>query len=110
MGWVRFGSLRRVTPISRSFGFERGSPVDRYPIDAFLGDHAAGPGAVRGRVLEIGEDRYATRFAVPNGLDHVDILDPSPDDPRATVIVDLTDASQIPSMVTTASSAPRRCF
>ena len=29
IGWVRFGSLRRLTPISRTFGFDRGLPIDR---------------------------------------------------------------------------------
>jgi hypothetical protein len=27
---VRFGLLRRLTPISRSFGMDRGEPIDRY--------------------------------------------------------------------------------
>ena len=28
-GAVRFGSLRRLTPISTTFGFDRGLPIDR---------------------------------------------------------------------------------
>lgn len=37
MGRVSFGSLRRVTPISRTqFGFDRGQPVDRYFVENFL--------------------------------------------------------------------------
>jgi len=26
---ISFGDLRRVTPVSREFGFDRGAPVDR---------------------------------------------------------------------------------
>jgi SAM-dependent methyltransferase len=97
VGWVRFGSLRRLSPIGANFGFDRGSPVDRYYIDRFLTKHGGSAGVVTGRVLEIGEDRYATRFADPHGLERVDVLDPSPNNPRATVIADLTAAPHIPS-------------
>src|SRR5262249_39627422 len=49
-GWVRFGSLRRAAPISRSFGNDRGLPVDRFYIERFLATHAE---CIRGRVLEV---------------------------------------------------------
>src|SRR5690606_11879416 len=58
-GWVRFGSLRRVTPVSERFGYDRGQPVDRYYIENFLEHHRAD---VRGRVLEIGDASYTRRF------------------------------------------------
>ena len=29
---VRFGDLRRLVPFSREFGFDRGTPVDRFYI------------------------------------------------------------------------------
>ena len=41
VGALDFGHLRRVSPISTNFGFERGRPVDRYFIESFLADHAA---------------------------------------------------------------------
>jgi SAM-dependent methyltransferase len=99
VGRVRFGGLRRLTPISRNFGFDRGNPVDRHYIEAFLAAHASsdGNGLVRGRVLEIGEDRYASRFADRGRIEQVDVLDPSPENPDANLIADLTDAPQIPS-------------
>src|SRR5262249_15235576 len=34
-GTVRFGDLGRTQPISRRFGFDRGTPVDRYYIERF---------------------------------------------------------------------------
>jgi SAM-dependent methyltransferase len=99
VGRVRFGSLRRLTPISSNFGFDRGSPVDRHYIETFLVAHASTDrnGLVRGRVLEIGEDRYASRFADREHIEQLDLLDPSPENPAANVIADLTDAPQIPS-------------
>jgi len=54
-----FGDLRRVTPLSREFGFDRGAPVDRRYIEGFLTRHAAD---VRGRVLEVKDAAYTRRF------------------------------------------------
>src|SRR5512134_1109854 len=91
---VRFGLLRRVTPISRSFGMDRGGPIDRYYIDAFLERHRAD---IRGRVLEAGGfTNYTRRF----GADRVtcgDILYPKPGFPDGTLVGDLTTGEGIPS-------------
>lgn len=98
---VRFGSLRRLTPISRSWGAERGQPIDRYYIDGFLQRHAQSnhgrPGAIRGRVLEIGDARYVERFGESEAMEQVDILDPDPANPVATIRADLADASDVPA-------------
>src|SRR4051795_13191549 len=59
VGGVRLGSLKRTRPISRNYGWERGTPVDRFYIDAFLAKHAPD---VRGRVLEIGDDDYTRGY------------------------------------------------
>lgn len=56
---VDFGDLRRTRPISAHWGYDRGTPIDRYYIEAFLAEHAAD---VRGTVLEFGDDSYARRF------------------------------------------------
>ena len=48
-----------LEPVSRSFGFDRGTPVDRRYIEQFLARHAA---AIRGDVLEVGDDGYTRRF------------------------------------------------
>jgi SAM-dependent methyltransferase len=92
VGMVRFGSLRRLTPISRKFGFDRGSCVDRYYIEVFLARHASD---IRGHVLEIADDNYTRRF----GGSHVtrcDVLHVV-GNPRATIVADLTRADHIPS-------------
>jgi SAM-dependent methyltransferase len=44
---------------------------------------------IRGRVLEVGENRYASRFGSAIALESVDILDVGRANDRATVILDL---------------------
>ena len=36
VGWVRFGDLRRLKPISADYGNRRGLEIDRYYIEKFL--------------------------------------------------------------------------
>ncbi len=57
---VDFDDPRRIAPVSRSFGLERGTPIDRYYIEHFLDRNHA---QLSGHVLEIGDARYASRFA-----------------------------------------------
>jgi len=93
VGLVRFGSLRRLTPISREYGFDRGRPIDRHYIEAFLARHATD---VAGHVLEIKDDGYTRRF----GGDRVirsDVLCLEADDPHATIVGDLVSAEHIAS-------------
>lgn len=92
-GWVRFGDLRRVEPISRNFGFNRGAPVDRYYIEAFLSRHAMD---LHGRTLEAGDDSYTRRLG-GDRVEHRDILHPPPGAPGATIVADLENADSIPS-------------
>jgi glycosyltransferase involved in cell wall biosynthesis len=93
VGLVSFGNLRRLTPISRVFGFDRGTPVDRHYIENFLAGHAAD---IRGRVLEVGDDAYTRRFGGER-VTHRDVLHVSADNPQATIIADLASADHIPS-------------
>ncbi|MCA9972257.1 MAG: methyltransferase domain-containing protein [Anaerolineales bacterium] len=92
-GQVDFGDLRRVTPISRAFGFERGQPVDRYYIEQFLARHAAD---IHGRVLEIGDDHYTREFGGTR-VCRADVLDLPRDDARPTIVADLTAADHVPT-------------
>ena len=55
--WVRrlhrpawLGTLRRTTPLSASWGYDRGTPVERYYIENFLDEHRQD---ICGRMLEI---------------------------------------------------------
>ncbi len=92
LGRVRFGDLRRVTPISRDFGFDRGLPVDRCYIETFLGRHAS---EIAGRVLEVGDDSYTRKFG-GDRVRHADVLHVRAGYPGATFTGDLTDASVLP--------------
>lgn len=90
---VHFGSLRRVTPISRSWGFDRGLPVDRYYIEGFLARFSRD---IRGRVLEVGDNSYTKRFG-GSLVTHSDVLHVKEGNPNATIIADLTRADHIES-------------
>jgi SAM-dependent methyltransferase len=89
VGHVRFGDLRRTEPISRVFGFDRGQPIDRHYIDAFLGRHA---NDVRGRVLEIAEPTYTRRFG-GDRVERVDVLHVEPGGDETTIVDDLREGA-----------------
>jgi SAM-dependent methyltransferase len=79
--------------VSRQFGWDRGGlPVDRYYIERFLQQHA---GDIRGRVLEARDDAYTRRFGGAS-VTQADVLHPTRDNPRATIVADLTHAEAIP--------------
>jgi len=84
--------LKRTEPVSRKFGFDRGTPIDRYYIEAFLKTHAAD---IRGRVLEVGDATYACRFGT--SVRAIDVLHLTPGTPGATIVADLASADAIPS-------------
>jgi SAM-dependent methyltransferase len=87
-----FARPRRVERVSRCWGYDRGSPVDRRYIESFLARHAAD---VRGRVLEIGDATYTRRFGAGR-VEEVDVLDVSADNPAATIVADLARADHLP--------------
>ncbi len=86
-----FGLRSRVGPVSEHWGYDRGTPIDRWYIDRFLSAHAQD---IRGRVLEVKDDAYTIRFGA--GVDRVDVLDVDRDNERATVVADLADAREVP--------------
>jgi glycosyltransferase involved in cell wall biosynthesis/SAM-dependent methyltransferase len=85
LGRVRFGDFARTSPVSPNFGFDRGTPVDRYYIEAFLATYSRD---IRGRVLEVGDASYCRRFGT--GIVRQDVLHVSADNPEATIVGDLT--------------------
>ncbi len=93
VGWVRFGDLRRLKPVSSDYGNSRGLEIDRYYIEKFLAQHAED---IQGRVLEIKHNSYTKTY----GQDRVtisDVLHPVEGNPDATIIADLTKADHLPS-------------
>ena len=93
VGHVQFGGLRRLTPISRQFGYDRGRPIDRYYIETFLSRRSYD---IRARVLEIGDDSYTRQFGSLR-VTHSDVLHVSRDNPNATIVGDLASADHIES-------------
>lgn len=57
--WPRWGNLRRTRPFSESFGFDRGTPLDRYYLHRFLERERA---VITGRVLEIQSPGHTRQF------------------------------------------------
>ena len=80
-----------VQPLGRMYGYDRGSPVDRRYIDAFMDAHRAD---IHGHVMDIGDDVSARRFG--HSLTHVDVLNPDPDAPGTTLVGDLETGAGVP--------------
>jgi SAM-dependent methyltransferase len=84
-------AIRRGTePISDDWGFDRGTPVDRYYIERFLAQHRRD---IRGRVLEIKDSTYANRYGT--GVERCDVMDIDPANPNVTFLADLSAADQV---------------
>jgi hypothetical protein len=98
--WLKRGTAREAglpvlppAPVSRTFGFERGKPVDRWYIERFLAEHAAD---VRGRVLEVAESTY-TGWYGGEDVTRSDVLYAADGNPEATLVGDLTTGAGIPA-------------
>src|SRR5690349_10008010 len=79
-------------PLSDSWGFERGTPVDRHFIEAFLARHDAD---IRGRVLEIKSSAYTERFG--RAVTARDVLDIDATNTSATLVADLASTEALPN-------------
>jgi SAM-dependent methyltransferase len=86
-----WGDLRRLQPVSRDFGYDRGLPIDRYYIERFLEKHRRD---IAGRTLEIGDDEYTRRYG-GDRTTRRDVLHVHSGNPAATIVGDLADAPQI---------------
>lgn len=85
------GTLRRTTPISAHWGYDRGRPIDRYYIERFVRAHRAD---VRGAVLEVKEPLYTGRYG--DAVSRVDVLDLSASNPHATIVADIASLAPVP--------------
>lgn len=84
---------RSLEPVSRTFGHDRGTPIDRYYIESFLDRHRAD---IRGRTLEIGDATYTHRFGEAR-VARADILHTPPGGRIATIVGDLATGDGIPT-------------
>lgn len=90
---LRLGQVSSSRPLSRSSGYDRGTPIDRYYIERFLAAHK---NDVRGSVLEVGGDDYSCKFA-GGPISHQDVLNIDAGDPKTTIVGDLADADLLPA-------------
>lgn len=86
-----FGRLPRE-PLSDHYGLDRGTPVDRQYVEAFLQARRAG---IRGSVLEVQDNAYTTRYG-GDRVDQSSVVDIDATNPRATLIADLEVVGSLP--------------
>ena len=89
---LRIGRFAAAAPLSTAYGFDRGTPIDRFYIENFLQRHSAD---IHGTLLEMADSRYSRRF----GGDRVDVqqvVDLSAGNEQATIIGDLCDPAVLP--------------
>jgi SAM-dependent methyltransferase len=89
---VAFGDLKRLSPIGKELGGERGIPIDRYYIRKFLQTYTSD---IRGQVLEF-EDNYYTQEFGGKRVVKSDIMNLEAK-MGATVVGDITKAEFIPA-------------
>jgi SAM-dependent methyltransferase len=92
VGKVSMGDLRRVSAISTRWGCDRGMPVDRPYISAFIERHKSD---IHGQVLEVKEPTYAGFGG--DAVVKLDIVDVDRENARADIFADLCLAPQIPT-------------
>jgi SAM-dependent methyltransferase len=97
--WIRrltrpavLGTLRRTSPLSDVWGFDRGNPVDRFYIESFLAEYRQD---IVGRTLEVQNSAYTKLFGT--GVTRCDVLDIDSSNKDATLIADLSTADLLPS-------------
>jgi len=84
-------NLSRTEPISRLFGFDRGTPIDRYYIDKFLAENQK---YIQGYILEIAENTYSKKFGL--NVSSYEILHFDDSNKNATIVGDLTKPETLP--------------
>ena len=85
-------TLDSIGPVSRSFGEDRGTPIDRYYINKFLAQQSH---LITGIVLEIADSKYSKEFG--RNVSKYEVLHINNDNSQATIIGDLTLPDALPS-------------
>jgi SAM-dependent methyltransferase len=92
-GVVPLGIFSDPRPVSASFGFDRGTPIDRWYIERFLNRNAVD---IAGRVLEIGDRQYSKKFG-GTAVRVSDVLHAVASNPDATLVGNLETGEGIPA-------------
>lgn len=93
-GRVDLGDLGGTEPVSRAFGGDRGTPLDRYYIEGFLAGRADD---IRGEVLEVGESLYTRRFGGERVARGTIVDAPESGNAEADLLADLASGDGVPS-------------
>lgn len=88
-GWL--GTIHnRTAPLSSEWGSERGTLIDRYYIEGFLGQYRQD---ICGQVIEVKDSTYTDRFGAD--VQRKEVLDINPANQYATIIADLCAADGV---------------
>lgn len=89
---IVFNDQLVTVPVSKTFGLDRGTPIDRYYIDAFLSRNSR---HITGNVLEVAESYYSTKYG--ENINNYYVVNTAAANANAHVIGDLTDTSTLPA-------------
>ena len=78
--------------MSSRWGFDRGTPVDRFYLERFFSSVAP---LIHGRVVEVRDPVFTSRFG--DGVTSVDLVDIDPRNDDATIVADLAEAGSLPA-------------
>ena len=86
--------LRRTTkPLSNHYGFDRGTPIDRFYIEDFLEKNKL---QIKGKCLEVLSNNYMKKFGAEK-VTISDVIDIDEQNKNATILADLRDMPGVPS-------------
>jgi hypothetical protein len=88
---IKLQAILNEKPVSDKFGFDRGTPIDRYYIEKFLSENKA---AIKGKALEIAEDTYLKKFGARETERNILHFDNT--NPVATIVGDLSNKNTLP--------------
>jgi hypothetical protein len=87
---VEWRDFRSVEPISRQFGLDRGSPIDRYYMRKFLEENKS---LIHGKLIEIGDNNFSRMYG--SKVSSYDILHVEKSK-KVTIVGDLTNTDTLP--------------
>lgn len=88
---INWHNLRNLKPISRKFGFDRGTPIDRIYIEDFLNKNRQ---SITGTVCEIADNTYSLKYG--HNVEKYEILHYTNDNKGTTIVGDLTNKDTLP--------------
>lgn len=88
---IKLREILNSKPVSTVFGFDRGTPIDRYYIEKFLESNSR---YIKGKVLEISENTYTIQFG--KDVFQSEVLHYDNTNIKATIIGDLCKPETLP--------------